>query len=77
MSCHNLLCKRQNQSLACWVDLIYKSQNAPVSYPRMLHSEHKWAHFGSEWNIVGYGSGLFWDLWNWSINKPFPIDYLT
>ena len=21
----------------------------------------------SEWSIVGYGTGAFWDLWNWSI----------
>ena len=33
----------------------------------MLHSEQKCAHFCSEWSIVGYGTGAFWDLWNWSI----------
>ena len=48
-------------------DLIYKSQNTPVPYPTMLHSEQKCAHFCSEWSIVGYGTGAFWDLWNWSI----------
>ena len=49
------------------IDLIYKSQNASVPYPTMLHSEQKCAHFCSEWSIVGYGIGAFWDLWNWSI----------
>ena len=29
----------------------------------MLHSEQKCAHFCSEWSIVGYGTGAFWDLW--------------
>ena len=29
----------------------------------MLHSEQKYAHFCSEWSIVGYGTGAFWDLW--------------
>ena len=29
-------------------DLIHKSQNAPVPYPTMLHSEQKCAHFCSE-----------------------------
>ena len=41
-------------------------QNAPVSYPTMLHSERKCAHFCSEWSIVGYGTWAFWDLWYWS-----------
>ena len=48
-------------------DIIHKSQNAPVPYPTTLHSEQKRAHFCSEWGIVGYGKGAFWDLWNWSI----------
>ena len=50
------------------IDLIHKSQNAPVPYPTMLHSEQKCAHFCSKWSIVGYGPGTFWDLWNWSID---------
>ena len=49
------------------IGLINKSQNAPVPYPTMLHSEQKCAHFCSQWNLVGYGTGVFWDLWNWSI----------
>ena len=49
------------------IDLIHKSQNASVPYPTMLHSEQKCAHFCSEWSIVGYGTGAFWNLWNWSI----------
>ena len=35
------------------VHLIHKSQNAPVPYPTMVHSEQKCAHFCSEWIIVG------------------------
>ena len=27
----------------------------------------KYAHFCSDWSIVGYETGAFWDLWNWSI----------
>ena len=49
------------------IDLIHKSQNASVSYPTMFYSEQKCAHFCSERNIVVYGTGAFWDLWNWSI----------
>ena len=49
------------------IDLIYKSQNSPIPYPTMLYSEQKCAHFCSEWSIVGYGTGAFWDLWNCSI----------
>ena len=41
---------------------ISQSQNAPVLYLTMLHSEQKCAHFCSEWSIVGYGTGEFWDL---------------
>ena len=40
-----------------------KSQNAPVPYPTMHHSEH----FCSEWCIVGYGTGASWVLWDLSI----------
>ena len=49
------------------IDLIHKSENSPVPYPRMLHSEQKCARFCSEWSILGYETGAFWDLWNWSI----------
>ena len=38
------------------IDLILKSHNASVPYPRMQHSEQKCAHFCSEWCIVGYGA---------------------
>ena len=44
-----------------------KSQNAPVPYPTMLHSEQKCAHICFEWSLVGYGAGAFWDLWIRSI----------
>ena len=46
------------------MDLIHKSQNAPILYPTMLHPEQKSAHF-SEWSIMGYETDAFWDLWNW------------
>ena len=47
------------------MDLIHKSQNAPIPYPTMLHPEPKRAHFCSEWIIMGYKTDAFWDLWNW------------
>ena len=48
-------------------DVFHNSQNTPVPYPIMLHSEQKCTHFFSEWSIVGYGTAVFSDLWNWSI----------
>ena len=54
-------------SAALTMYLIHKSHNAPVPYPKILHSEQKCAHFCSEWSILGYETGAFWDLWNWSI----------
>ena len=39
------------------IDLFHKSQNAPVPC----------RHFFSERSLVGYGTGEFWDLCNWSI----------
>ena len=54
-------------SLARPMDQFHKSQNAPVPYPTILHSEQKCVHFCSEWSIVGYGTGRFWDLWIRSI----------
>ena len=32
-------------------------------YPTMLRSEQNCAQFCSEWGIVGYGTGAFYDLW--------------
>ena len=49
------------------IDQFHKSQNASIPYPTMLHSEQKCAHFCTEWSIVGYGTGAFWDLWIRSI----------
>ena len=46
-----------------WIVQFHKSQNTPVPYPTMLHSEQKCAHFCFEWSIVGYGTGAFWNLW--------------
>ena len=45
----------------------HKSHNAPVPCPIIHHSEQKCVHFCSEWCIVGYGTGVLWDLWIWSI----------
>ena len=44
------------------IDQFHKFNNAPVPYPAMFHSEQKCAFFCSEWSIVGYGTGAFWDL---------------
>ena len=44
--------------------------NSPYSqipYPIMHHSEQKGAHFCSEWDIVEYGTGALWHLWDWCI----------
>ena len=57
-------------------DLSNKSQNAPAPYPTMLHSEQKCSHFCSEWSIVGYGTGAFWDMWNCSIMTQFINTYV-
>ena len=46
------------------MDLMHKSQYAPVPYPTMQHSEQKCTHFCSEWCIVGYGTGAFWDFFS-------------
>ena len=35
------------------IDWIHKFHNVAISYPTMLHSEQKCAHFCSEWSIVG------------------------
>ena len=51
------------------IDVTHKSPNAPVPYRTMLHPEQKYVHYSSEWSIVGYGTGAFWDLWNWFIPK--------
>ena len=37
-----------------------------LSYPIMHHLEQSCARFGSEWCIVGSGTGALWDLWDWS-----------
>ena len=49
------------------VDQIHKFHNVPVPYPKIQHSEQKYAYFCSEWCIVGYGTGALWDLWDWCI----------
>ena len=41
------------------IDLIHKSQNTPVPYPTMLHSEQKCAHFdGALWDMEQVHSGI-------------------
>ena len=45
--------------------LIHKSHDAPAPYPTMPHSEQICARVCSEWCVVGYARGAFWDLWNW------------
>ena len=32
------------------------------------------AHFCSEWNIVGYGTGASWEWWNWSVSSSFVLN---
>ena len=49
------------------IDLIHKSHNALVPYPKMHHSEQKCTHLCSQWCIVGYGKGALRDLLDWSI----------
>ena len=70
----------------CWGfgDLLLKSQNAPVAYPTMLHSEQKCAHFCPEWSIVGYATGAFWDFlirsirqWSFSPEASFGLRVLS
>ena len=34
-----------------------------VPYPTIHHSKQKWAYSCSEWSIMGYETGAFWDLW--------------
>ena len=46
------------------------SHNAPLIQNRNV------AHFCSEWSIVGYRTGAFWDLWNWS-NKTVCMPLFT
>ena len=57
-----LVIGRLHYEAVCWIDQFHKSQNAPVPYPTMLHSEQKYAHFCSEWSLVEYGTYAFWDL---------------
>ena len=54
--CQALINSEYGLCSTCAIDLIHKSQTAPVLYPTMLHSEQKCAHFCSDWCIVGYGT---------------------
>ena len=53
------------------IEQFHESQNLPALYPTMLHSEQKYAHSCSEWSIMGYGTGAFWDLGSGSIVRFF------
>ena len=44
------------------IDQSHKTNNAPVPYPTIHHSEQKYVHFCSDRCIVGYGTGALWDL---------------
>ena len=48
--------------ISCVIDQFHKSQNAPVPYLTMFHSEQKCAHFCSGWSILGNGTGACWHL---------------
>ena len=56
------------------MDQFHQTQNAHVPHPTLLHTEQKCAHLCSEWSIVGYATGAFWELWIrliCIINRPF------
>ena len=44
------------------IDQFHKSNNTPIPYPTMHHSEQKCDHFCSEWCIMGYEMGVLWEL---------------
>ena len=57
------------------IDQSHKSQNAPVPYTTMHHSEQKCPHFCFEWCIVGYGTSALWNLWMMPIVGGWPQFY--
>ena len=55
-------CHHQDQ---CWILVnrpISQIPECTCSISHNPHSEQKCVHFCSEWSIVGYGPGAFWDL---------------
>ena len=50
------------------IDLIHKSYNTLVLYPKMHNSEQKCAQFPPTWCIVGYGTWALRDLWDCDID---------
>ena len=44
------------------IDQFHKFNNASVSYPTVLHSRQKCAHFCSEWRILWHVTGAFGNL---------------
>ena len=36
-------------------------------------TQNRDVHFYSEWSIVGYRTGAFWDMWNWSLMIKFKL----
>ena len=55
------------------IDQFYKSHDASVPYLTMHHSEQKYAHFCSDWFIVGHETDALWDLWMRSIALPWRV----
>ena len=57
--------------LTAAIDLVHKSHNAIVAYPRMQHFVTEMCtcvHISvTKWCILGYFSEAFWDWWNESI----------
>ena len=53
--------------LTMTIDQSQKYHSAPVPYSAMHHSEQECAHHCSDWCIVGCGTNVLWDLWDWSI----------
>ena len=53
----------------------HKSNSAPIPYPTMHHSEHKYAHNHSQSCIAGYQTGALWDLVNLVFWRPCLIPH--
>ena len=62
------------------IGLLHKSHNAPASHPTMHYfvvEKCTYVHISvTKWCIVVYLSDALWDLWNWSIESPHPVDWV-
>ena len=60
--------KKRHYARYNWIDLIHKSHNAIVSYPRMQHFVTEictCVHISvTKWCILEYYSDALWDWWN-------------